>query len=177
MPERFETLIVKHEDAITRAWADRIYADSRTGLSTVLSYEQLVDPLPDLLEELARALDLGAGERELADMARRLRAYAQVRFYQGVLIDEVARELMTFREVFEDFLWREAFAVTSAEDLRRIRGALRRANRFVDEMLVQAVLIYAASLRPPVETRGSVWPPPPRRRRTDWPRSDGDGER
>ena len=175
MPERFETLIAEHEDSITRAWADRIYADPRTGLSTVLSYEQLVDPLPDLLTEMARALDLVASEQELAEMARRLRAYAQVRFYQGVLIDEVARELMIFRQVFEDFLWREARPATS-EDLRRLRSALRRANGFVDEMLVQAVLIYAVSLRPPVETRGSVWPPPLRRRRTNWPHT-GDGDR
>ena len=175
MPERFEILVGKHEDSITRAWADRIYADPRTGLSTLLSYEQLVDHLPDLLEELAGALDRAAGDVELAEITTRLRSYAQVRFYQGVLIDEVARELMTFRQVFEDFLWRESRPSTS-EDLRRLRGALKRANRFVDEMLVQAVLIYAASLRPPVETRGSVWPPPLRRRRTDWPRS-GDGDR
>lgn len=165
MPERLETLIRKHEDSITRAWADRIYGDARIGLATLLSYEQLVDHLPDMLRELARLIDTSADEREMIESVRRLRSFSQVRFYQGALIDEVARELILFRQVLEDFLWREAFAVTE-EDCRRVRGALRRAGRFVDEMLVQTVLIYAASLRPPVETRSSVWPPP-RRRRTD----------
>jgi hypothetical protein len=165
MAERFETLIRKHEDAIIRAWADRIYAERRIGLATLLSYEQLVDHLPDMLTELARLIDHAADEREILETVRRLRSFAQVRFYQHALIDEVARELILFRQVLEDFLWREAFAV-SEDDCRRLRGALRRVGRFVDEMLIQIVLIYAASLRPPVETRSSVWPPP-RRRRTD----------
>lgn len=165
MPDRFETLIRKHEDALVRAWANRIYAERRTGLGTLLSYEQLVDHLPDMLRELSRLIDGASDERGILDTVRRLRSFAQVRFYQGALIDEVARELILFRQVIEDFLWREAFAVTE-EDCRHLRGALRRVGRFVDEMLVQTVLIYASSLRPPVETRSSVWPPP-RRRRTD----------
>jgi hypothetical protein len=120
-----------------------------------------------MLRELSRLIDVASDERETLDTVRRLRSFAQVRFYQGALMDEVARELILFRQVVEDFLWREAFAVTE-EDCRHLRGALRRTGRFVDEMLVQTVLIYAASLRPPVETRSSVWPPP-RRRRTDRP--------
>lgn len=165
MPERFEIFVRTHADAIVRAWADRIYADRGTGLATLLSYEQLVDHLPDMLQELARLIDSAADDYEIAETARRLRSFAQVRFYQGALMDEVARELILFRQVLEDFLWRETFRATE-EDCRRLRGRLRRAGRFVDELLVQTVLIYAASLRPPVETRSSVWPPS-RRRRTD----------
>jgi hypothetical protein len=37
-------------------------------------------------------------------------------------------------------------------------------NHFVDEMVGQALLVYAVSLRPRVETRSSVWPPPRRRK-------------
>ncbi|MCA1557446.1 MAG: RsbRD N-terminal domain-containing protein [Acidobacteria bacterium] len=170
MPERLETLIRKHEDAITRDWADRIYSEPRIGLATLLSYEQLVDHLPDMLGELARLIEQAASEREILETVRRLRSFAQVRFYQGALIDEVARELMVLRQVLEDFLWREAFAVTE-DDCHRLRRALWRVGRFVDEMLVQTVLIYGASLRPPVQTRSSVWPPP-RRRRTDRPFSE-----
>lgn len=167
MPERFETSVRKHADSIVRAWADRVYADRRMELATLLSYEQLVDQLPDMLQELARLIDRSADDYEITETTRRLRSLAQVRFYQGALLDEVVRELMLFRQVFEDFLWREMFAATE-EDCRRLRGALRRVGRFVDEMLVQTVLIYAASLRPPVETRSSVWPPP-KRRRSDRP--------
>ncbi|HYJ46323.1 MAG TPA: hypothetical protein VEV81_06880, partial [Pyrinomonadaceae bacterium] len=78
-----------------------------------------------------------------------------------------ARELMIFRKVFNDFLWRECICATQG-DLWELRDALSRTDRFVDELIAQVVVVYAASLRPPVQTRTSVWPPP-RRRRTDFP--------
>jgi hypothetical protein len=149
---------------------DELYRDQRTELPARLSYGQLVDHLPELLEELAHLLDAGASDVEILEATRRLRTHAQVRFHQGVLMDELARELMFLRRVIEDFLWRESASVVEG-DLRELRDALRRANRFMDEMMAQALVIYAASLRPPVETRSSVWPPP-RRRKTDFTESD-----
>ena len=167
MPQQFSTLIRKQEEVIIRAWVDEMYAERRTELPAILSYEQLVDHFPDALSELAQIIDQLATDAEIIESARRLRAHPQVRFHQGALIDEVARELMIFRKVFGDFLWREGISAIEG-DLWELRDALRRADRFVDELIAQAVVIYAASLRPPVETRTSVWPPP-RRRRTDFP--------
>jgi hypothetical protein len=167
MPEHFKTLIRQHEDEIIRVWVEELYAERRTDLPALLPYGQLVDYLPEVLEELARLLDGAASDGEIIEVTRHLRSHAQVRFQQGALIDEVARELMLLRKVFNNFLWREGISATEG-DLWELRDALRRADRFVDEMLVQTVLIYAASLRPPVETRTSIWPPP-RRRRTDFP--------
>ena len=170
MPEHFSTLIRQFTDSIIRAWVNEIYRDHRTELPALLSYGQLVDHLPDLLDELARLLDQAATESEITEAARRLRSYAQVRFHQHVLIDEVARELMIFRYIFDDFLWREGISATQG-DIWELRDALRRMDRFVDELIAQTVMIYAAILRPPVETRTSVWPPP-RRRKIDFPQSD-----
>ena len=167
MPEYFTKLIRQYEEAIIRAWVEEMYADRRTQLPNLLSYGQLIDHFPELLEELARILDAGAGDAEIIETTRRLRSHAQVRFHQGGLIDEVARELMIFRRVFNDFLWRDGFGATEGE-LWELRDALRRSDRLIDELLAQTVVIYAVSLRPPVETRTSVWPPP-RRRRTDFP--------
>ncbi|HWT01622.1 MAG TPA: RsbRD N-terminal domain-containing protein [Pyrinomonadaceae bacterium] len=167
MSQNFTTLVLEHEESIVSAWVDGMYAEPRTEVPAVLSYGQLVDHLPDTLQEIASALDQGATDAEILEATRRLRAYPQVRFHQGALIDEVARELIIFRRVFNDFLWREGFTATEG-DLRELRDALRRADRFVDELLAQVVVVYAASLRPPVATRTSVWPPP-RRRRTDFP--------
>jgi hypothetical protein len=167
MPEHFKTLIRQHGDEIIRVWVEELYTERRTDLPALMPYGQLVDHLPEVLEELARLLDGAASNGEIIEVTRHLRSHAQVRFQQGALIDEVARELMLLRQVFNNFLWREGISVTEG-DLWELRDALRRADRFVDEMLVQTVLIYAASLRPPVETRTSLWPPP-RRRRTDFP--------
>ena len=170
MSGHFNALLRAHEDELIREWADAVYADPRTDLPALLSYRQLIDPLPEVLDEWARALDEAADEREIVEAARWLRRHAQVRFQQGCLLDEVARELMILRGVLDDFLWRVA-AVRAAEgDTWELREALRRTNRLLDEMLAQALISYAASLRPPVHTRTTPWPPPrprPNRRKRD----------
>ncbi|PYS50711.1 MAG: hypothetical protein DMF68_06365 [Acidobacteria bacterium] len=167
MLQKFTILIRQDEDSIIRAWVDEMYAERRTELTTLLSYEQLIDHLPDTLEELSKLLDCGASESEIQEAARRLRSHPQIRFHQGALMDEVARELMVFRKVLQNFLWREGSKATEG-DLWELSDAQRRADCFVDELIAQVLIIYAASFRPPVETRTSVWPPP-RRRRTDFP--------
>ncbi|HKC65762.1 MAG TPA: RsbRD N-terminal domain-containing protein, partial [Pyrinomonadaceae bacterium] len=115
MPQKFTTLIRQNEDSIIRAWVDEMYAERRTELTSLLSYEQLVDHLPDTLEELSRLLDCGASDSEIQEAIRRLRSHPQVRFHQGALMDEVARELMVFRKVFNDFLWREGRNATEGD--------------------------------------------------------------
>jgi hypothetical protein len=170
MPDTYVALFRQHQETIMRRWIDEIYRERRTDLPETLSFGQLVDHYPEMLDELARLLDERAAASEIGETARRRREHAQVRFQRGVLIDEVARELMLFRRTINDFLWREGMSATLG-DLRELRDALQRADQFVDEMMAQAVVIYAASWRPPVETRTSVWPPP-RRRKTDFPESD-----
>ena len=118
-----------------------------------------------------RALDDASDGRGIEVSVRSLRMHSQVRFQQGCLIDEVARELMILRRVLTDFLWREGVGATEG-DLRELRDALARADLFVDELIAQAIIVYAASMRPPVRTRTPQWPPP-RRRRTDRPEREG----
>jgi len=163
MPRRFSSLFRLHLDPFTRAWADRVYDERRTDLATLLTFRELVDHIPEVLEELGRLLDERAAPDEVCEGARSLRGYARVRFQQGVLIDEVARELMLLRGTLCEFLWQEARGFAD-EDARVLRDALRRAGLFFDELLAEAILVYASSLRPVVPTRGSVWPPPRRRR-------------
>jgi hypothetical protein len=161
MPRRFSSLFRQHLDPFTRAWADEVYADRRTDLATLLTFRELVEHVPEVLEELGRLLDERADPEEICEGARSLRGYARVRFQQGVLIDEVARELMLLRGTLCEFLWQEAL---TDEDARVFRDALRRAELFFDELVTVTILVFASSLRPVVPTRGSVWPPPRRRR-------------
>ena len=170
MNGKFSLLLAQHGDSITRAWADEIYDDRRTELPSLLSYNQLVEHLPELLKELAQVLDNEFSPEETAKSIRHLRFHAQVRFQQDCLIDEVARELMILRDVLNDFLWREGISAMD-EDIWELRDALQRTNGFVDELIAQAVVVYAACLRPSVRTRTSAWWPP-RRRRTDFPERD-----
>jgi hypothetical protein len=104
MPLRFSTLFRQHLDPFTRAWVDEVYADRRTDLATLLTFRELIEHVPEILEELARLLDKRASDEEVGDAARRLRGVAQARFQQGVLVDEVARELMLLRDALCEFL-------------------------------------------------------------------------
>ncbi len=164
MPRRFSSLFRQRLGVLTRAWVDDIYADRRTDLATLLTFRELVAHVPDLLDELAYLLDERADEEEICEGARRLRGYAQTRFQQGVLIDEVARELMLLRDTLCEFLWQQAPGGAES-DGSGLHDALRRSWLFFDELIAQAILVYAVSLRPVIPTRGSVWPPPRRRRR------------
>jgi hypothetical protein len=159
MPRRFSILFRQHLEPFTRAWVDEVYADRHTDLATLLSFRELIEHVPDILDELARLLDERAGAGEIIEAARRLRVFAQARFQQRVLIDEVARELMLLHDTLSEFLWREASSVI-AGSAPELHDALRRTQLFFDELIAQAILVYAASLRPVVPTRGSVWPPP-----------------
>jgi hypothetical protein len=163
MSRRFSLLFLQHLDPFTRAWADLVYADRRIDLATLLTFRELVEHVPEVLEELGRLLDERATPEEICEGARHLRGYARVRFQQGVLIDEVARELMLLKSTLCDFLWQEARGFAEVDALV-LRDALQRAEMFFDELVVEAILVYASSLRPVVPTRGSVWPPPRRRR-------------
>lgn len=164
MPRRFLPLVRSHLEQLTRVWADAVYADRRTDLASILSFRELVEHVPEITEELAGLLDSGAGGREVEEGARRCRGLAQTRFQQGVLIDEVARELMLLRNTLSEFLWQQAPGLALTEP-REMRDAQRLTADFFDELIAQAILVYAASLRPVVPTRGSVWPP--RRGRRD----------
>jgi hypothetical protein len=165
MPRRFSSLFRQRLDHFTRAWVDEVYADRRTDIATLLTFRELVEHVPDLLDELAYLLDEHADEEEICEGARRLRGFAQTRFQQGVLVDEVARELMLLRDTLCEFLWQEVPGVAET-DVAELHDALRRSWLFFDELIAQAILVYAVSLRPVVPTRGSLWPPPRRRRRT-----------
>lgn len=158
----FVALFREHEDALVVAWVDEVYAERRTDLPSLLSYRQLVDSVPEILEELSRLLDERAVGREVEESVKALRSHAQVRFQQGCLIDEVARELMLLRRVLTDFLWREGVRVMEG-DLWELRDAVRRTDAFLDELIAQAIIVYAASMRPPVRTRTPSWPPARRR--------------
>jgi hypothetical protein len=163
MPRRFSTLFRQHLDPFTRAWVDSVYADRRTDLATLLSFRELIEHIPDMLEELGYLLDERADVEEICEAARRLRGFARSRFHQGVLLDEVARELMLLNDALNELLWHEAHGVGET-DTRELHDALRRSGLFFDELIAQAILVYAASLRPVIPTRGSVWPPPRGRR-------------
>jgi len=158
----FSDLFEDRLDELTRAWVDAVYNERRIDLPRLLSFRELVEFVPELLDELGWVLDSGAGDAEVDEAARRLRALAQTRYQQGALLDEVARELMILREVTAGYLWREAPGASGGEVECGV--LLPLLHRFFDEVIAQAILVYAVSHRPVFPTRDTVWPPARARR-------------
>ena len=79
----FSTLFRDQADSLILAWTDAVYADRRTDLPVILSYRELVEHVPELLEELAAVLDGASDYEEIVEATRRLRFHAQARFQQG----------------------------------------------------------------------------------------------
>ena len=119
MPRRFSSLFRQHLDPLTHAWVDEVYRERRTDLATLLTFRELVAHVPDVLDELAYLLDERAVVEEISEAARRLRGFAQTRFQQGALVDEVARELMLLRDTLCEFLWQRAPAVLGDPEASR----------------------------------------------------------
>ena len=147
MARRFLPFLSTNLDTLTRAWVDSIYAERRTDLASILSFRELIEHVPEIIEELASLLDADAPVAEVEEGARRCRRLAQARFQQGVLIDEVARELMLLRKTLSEFLWQQAPGLALTEP-REMRDAQRLTTEFFDELIAQVILVYAASLRP-----------------------------
>ncbi|HZI18174.1 MAG TPA: RsbRD N-terminal domain-containing protein [Pyrinomonadaceae bacterium] len=162
MSSFFSRLYAERLNQLTRAWVDEIYAERRTDLPRLLSFRELVEFVPEVCDELGALLDERAGATAVHEAARRLRVLAQTRYQQGALLDEVARELMILREVTAGFLWREAPEASGGEV--ECGELLPLLHRFFDEVIAQAILVYAVSQRPTFPTRDTVWPPPRARR-------------
>lgn len=162
MTVSYSRLFAERLDLLTRAWIEEIYAERRTDLPRLLSFREMVEFVPEVCEELGLLLDDAAGADEIVEAARRLRVLAQTRFQQGAMLDEVARELMILRCVTADFLWREGLETVGGAV--EVGESSRLLHRFFDEIIAQAILVYAASQRPTFPTRDAIWPPPRLRR-------------
>ena len=146
-------MLRRHEGELVSAWADEIYRETRTELPALLSYRQLIEPIPDFLDQLGQILDQRTGSVEVSETVRPLRFHLQVRFQHGCLIDEVARELFIFRKVLDGFLWQRGFNA-GLMDMWELRRVLSLTHSFVDEMIAQTIAVYAINLRPPINIRG-----------------------
>jgi hypothetical protein len=93
-----------------------------------LTYQQLVDHLPELLDGLCAALDSEDLERVEPSIERNAKKHGKVRWRQGYRIEELVRELDLFHQVLADSL--EEFA---AQDNTFTRRHESRARRLIAE--------------------------------------------
>jgi RsbT co-antagonist protein rsbRD N-terminal domain len=133
-------------DEITLGWVSRVKADPYLRSDDPLTLSQLVDHVPQMLEELCRLI--GAGGEPDFEQVRAASTHGYARSLAGYSLTELLRELELLRECVFDFVARAETerGVGRAETVR----ALRLVNRYFGEDTIFVVEHYLKrNARPP----------------------------
>jgi hypothetical protein len=138
MTEEIRRLLKNGQETIVRTWTEKVTADRRINSDERLSYLQLVDHIPEIVEELQAALGNGTGE---APMLTQGREHGRQRWRQGYELKEVVRELTLLRATLVEFieLYRGALSPRPPEELTR---SFHRINVFMDDEIYRTVEAY-----------------------------------
>nr|WP_144113375.1 sensor histidine kinase [Paraburkholderia sp. BCC1886] len=120
---------------LTEQWMRAVFGDVDLVEADKLTYQQLADHLPEILEGLCVALDIEDLERIEPVIEQNARQHGLVRWRQGYRIEELVRELDLFHQVLADAL--EAFADHDDGFTRRHES---RARRLIAEALSMVTL-------------------------------------
>jgi RsbT co-antagonist protein rsbRD N-terminal domain len=137
MPEEISRLLASGRETIVRNWTDKVTADRRINSDERLSYIQLVDHVPEIVDELRRALLYETGGAMLTEGAE----HGRQRWQQGYELKEVVRELTLLRVTLVEFieLYRGALPARTPDELTR---SFHRINVFMDDEIYRTVEAY-----------------------------------
>lgn len=138
MSDDIRRLLSNGQETIVRNWVEKVTADRRVNSDERLSYLQLVDHIPQIVEELQVALAEGRAEPPMLSEGRQ---HGRQRWQQGYELKEVVRELTLLRVTLVEFieLYRGALPVRAPEDLAR---SFHRINVFMDDEIYRTVEAY-----------------------------------
>lgn len=150
MPEEIKRLLKNGSDVIIRTWSDKVISDRRIQSESRLTYLQLIDHIPQIVEELQQAMSSDDPDSEKIKVGRK---HGRERWRQGYELKEVIRELMLLRTTLMEFIetYSSAMRPQSAEQLTR---AYRMINGFMDEELYRTVEAYLEAPRDPRTAEG-----------------------
>ncbi|MBT2792930.1 sensor histidine kinase [Paraburkholderia strydomiana] len=126
----FAGFLRREGTTLTEKWMSAVLRDAGLVEADKLTYAQLADHLPEILDGICTALDAQDLEQAEPAIERDARTHGMVRWQQGYRIDELVHELDLFRHVLADAA--ETFAESNAAFTRRHE---RRAGRLIDEAL------------------------------------------
>lgn len=138
MTEEISLLLKRGEDTIVREWVEKVSSDRRVSSDARLTYLQLIDHVPQIVEELRRAL-----ARDGYDALALVPGFehGRQRWRQGYELKEVVRELTLLRATLFEFLdsYRGALPRQSSEEISR---SFQRINHFVDDEIYKTIEAY-----------------------------------
>lgn len=143
MPEEISRLLQNGQETIVRDWTEKVAADRRINSDARLSYVQLIDHVPQIVEELRRALSDPSAETRALEEGRE---HGRQRWRQGYELKEVVRELTLLRATLVEFLekYRAALPSQKPEQLMRF---YQRIDGFMDEEIYKTVEAYLEAPR------------------------------
>jgi hypothetical protein len=149
MTQEISRLLASGSEQILRTWSEKVMSDRRVQSDAQLSYVQLIDHIPQIIEELKHAMATSMPEESL----RQANNHGRQRWQQGYELKEVIRELILLRATLLEFLETYRGAIRQ-HNLDQLTRAYRQINCFMDEELYKTVEAYleAPQQSPPVES-------------------------
>ncbi|MCC8394705.1 sensor histidine kinase [Paraburkholderia sp. MMS20-SJTR3] len=120
----FAGFVKAERHRLTRQWMQAVAADVDLVEADKLTYQQLADHLPEILDELCAALAAEDLEQVETSIERDAKKHGKVRWRQGYRIEELVRELDLFQHVLADAL--DEYAVLDKTFTRRHESRARR---------------------------------------------------
>ena len=138
MTDEIRRLLKNGQETIVRTWTEKVTADRRIQSDERLSYLQLVDHIPEIVEELHEALGDANGQTPVLTKGRE---HGRQRWRQGYELKEVVRELTLLRATLFEFieLYRGALPARAPDELTR---SFHRINVFMDDEIYRTVEAY-----------------------------------
>lgn len=142
---QFADFVRAERTRFTEQWMTAVLADVNLVEADKLTYQQLADHLPEILEGLCVALALEDLERVEPAIERDAKKHGMVRWRQGYRIEELVRELDLFELVLADAI--EEFAAQEAAFTRRHEARARRLIAETFSMVAHASIKEVVSER------------------------------
>ena len=147
MPEEISRLLLHGHDTIVRNWAEKVSADRRVRSDARLTYLQLIDHVPQIVEELRAAL--ASGDRPDGQTLVEGREHGRTRWHQGYELKEVVRELTLLRATLVEFLDTYRAALTHKTQDQVVKSYNRIAG-FMDEEIYRTIEAYLDARGTPI---------------------------
>jgi signal transduction histidine kinase len=113
---------------LTERWMKAVFHDADLTDSDRLTYEQLADHIPNILDEICSVLENQDLDHAETAIERDARLHGKLRWKQGYRIDELVRELDLFRQMLAGAIVEYSEATPSFT-----RRHEERARHFIDE--------------------------------------------
>lgn len=143
MPEEISRLLLSGHETIVQKWTEKVTADRRVRSDARLTYLQLVDHVPQIVEELRDALV--KNDRPEGAMLQQGRNHGRQRWQQGYELKEVVRELTLLRATLIEFIDTYRGAIRTQPD--QLVQSYNRITGFMDEEIYKTVEAYLEAPR------------------------------